>query len=440
MSYELEKGTEFSVPVCSVEGYQLDTDKYPAGTTGTFTGNDTTINFTYKPLDSQVVRVHYAKSQNWSTVYCYAYTDDGEEPLGAWNTNKNSPAIMKLGSDGWYTIDIPVASCKVMFHGASGQGQEPGQNEPGYAVAGECWVANKTVQYYSTVNTSYIDIDTGKKLKADSITSTIKKNTDSYSTTGDDSLGTLVREPANAAGFCAPGVTNVVYLYKTNGQPASSETQPTKPTEAKKYQLGDSNNDGVITILDVTYIQQYLANLTTFNAISMKTADVDKNDRISIKDASYIQRYLLEITVDCPIGELFEIELPTEATQPTQPTQATQPTQVTMPTMPTMPTLPTTPAGETKTVLFSNSGNWSGTIYCYHWMEGETPAWPGDEMTLVGQNDYGQNQYSIDIPVGSNIVFTNGTTQTVDLVFTGAETGFYPESTDSEGKYTCGSW
>ncbi|MDD6847553.1 MAG: type I pullulanase [Oscillospiraceae bacterium] len=440
MSYELEKGTEFSVPVCSVEGYQLDTDKYPAGTTGTFTGNDTTINFTYKPLDSQVVRVHYAKSQNWSTVYCYAYTDDGEEPLGAWNTNKNSPAIMKLGSDGWYTIDIPVASCKVMFHGASGQGQEPGQNEPGYAVAGECWVANKTVQYYSTVNTSYIDIDTGKKLKADSITSTIKKNTDSYSTTGDDSLGTLVREPANAAGFCAPGVTNVVYLYKTNGQPASSETQPTKPTEAKKYKLGDSNNDGLITILDVTYIQQYLANLTTFNAISMKTADVDKNDRISIKDASYIQRYLLEITVDCPIGELFEIELPTEATQPTQPTQATQPTQVTMPTMPTMPTLPTTPVGETKTVLFSNSGNWSGTIYCYHWMEGETPAWPGDEMTLVGQNDYGQNQYSIDIPVGSNIIFTNSTTQTVDLVFTGAETGFYPESTDSEGKYTCGSW
>ena len=72
MSYELEQGTEFSVPVCAVEGYQLDTDKYPAGTTGTFTGNDTTINFTYKPLDSQVVRVHYAKSQNWSTVYCYA--------------------------------------------------------------------------------------------------------------------------------------------------------------------------------------------------------------------------------------------------------------------------------------------------------------------------------------------------------------------------------
>ena len=61
-------------------------------------------------------------------------------------------------------------------------------------------------------------------------------------------------------------------------------------------------------------------------------------------------------------------------------------------------------------------------------------------MMLVGQNEYGQNQYSIDIPVGSNVVFTNGTTQTVDLVFTGSETGFYPESADPEGKYTCGSW
>jgi type I pullulanase len=344
MSYTLEKGDSYSIPVCSVEGYQLNTDKYPSGTTGKFSGSDTTIKFTYKPLESQVVTVHYYNSSNYSPVFCYAYTDDGEEPLGAWTTSSSSAGAMTKESGKWYTIQIPVASCKVMFHGGSGQGQEPGQNEPGYSVAGECYVKNKTVQYSSTLVTSYIDINTGKKLKADVTSTETKYSTDTYTTSGDNSLGTLVSTPANAAGFCEPGVTNVVYLYRTGSEEPTTETTvpattvapttvaptteapttvaptteapttvapttnaPETTVPVETYLLGDANNNNVVDINDVTFIQQYLANLTTFNSVNERNANVDGDGRISIKDASYIQRYLLNITVPYDINKTKEV-------------------------------------------------------------------------------------------------------------------------------------
>ncbi|MGN0489494.1 MAG: type I pullulanase [Ruminococcus sp.] len=457
MSYNLEKDDKYSIPVCAVEGYQLDTDKYPSGTTGTFNGTDKTVTFTYKPLESQEVTVHFYNSKRFSPVFCYAYTDDGDEPLGAWSTSSSSPGVMQQEQGYWYTIKIPLASCKVMFHGGSGQGQEPGQNEPGYAVAGECYCYNGTVQYSSTVVTSYIDINTGAKLKADIIEPGTKYNTDTYTTTGDDSLGKLVSEPANASGFCQPGVTNVVYLYETNGDKptepvttapieTTAPAETTEPLPVETYILGDANCSGAVNINDVTYIQQYLASIIFFDSDNIRNANVDGDSRVSIKDASYIQRFLLSMNVPYEIGKEFEIKqdtpdnptTPPETAAPTQaPTQA--PTSVT-PTFPDFPDIPDDPSGETATVLFSNSLNWSGTIYCYHWMDGETPDWPGDAMTKVGDDGYGHDQYSIEIPVGSNIIFTNGDgVQTEDLIFNG-ETGFYPESENTEGKYTCGSW
>lgn len=449
MSYSLEKDDKYNIPVCAVEGYQLDTDKYPSSTTGTFNGADKTVTFSYKPLDSQEITVHFYNSKRFSPVFCYAYTDDGDEPLGAWSSSSTSAGVMKQEQGLWYTIKIPLASCKVMFHGSAGQGQEPGQNEPGYAVAGECYCYNGTVQYSSTIITSFIDINTGAKLKADVVEPGTKYNTDTYTTTGDDTLGTLVAAPANASGFCQPGVTNVIYLYDTgNPKPTNPETNPvpsTKPIPAETYILGDSNCNGAVNINDVTYIQQYLASITFFDKDSMRNANVDGDSRVSIKDASYIQRYLLGMNVPYEIGKELEVkqEIPTNPTNPPATPAPTTPVKPTTPVTPTFPDLPDIPdipdVGQTATVKFSNSFNWSGTIYCYHWMNGESPAWPGDAMEKTGDDGYGHDQYSIDIPVGSNVVFTNGTIQTVDLVFNG-ETGFYPESANAENKYTCGSW
>ena len=328
MSYRLERGDSYSIPVCAVEGYQLDTDKYPSGTTGKFSGSDTTIKFTYKPLAVQETIIHYYRSQSaWgSQVYCYAYTDDGDEPLGAWNYSKSGKGLMKPDSskgNGWFTITIPLASCKVMFHGGAGQSQEPGQNEPGYAVAGECSIQNKVVTYNSTLITSYIDIDTGKKLKADSSTSGAKKSTDQYTTKGDSTLGKLVENPANAAGFYSPGVINVVYLYRNGEEPTLPTEPPTqKPTETQRptetqpptatqrptitpggsVLLGDANLDGTVSIKDVTYIQMYIAKLVEYNDTNFKASEVDGNGSVNIKDATQVQMWCVKLPVNYPIG------------------------------------------------------------------------------------------------------------------------------------------
>ncbi|MBR1731930.1 MAG: starch-binding protein, partial [Ruminococcus sp.] len=363
MVYTLESGENYSIPVCSIQRYQLDTDSYPADTTGKFNGSDKTITFKYKPLPTSTTKVRYYKSGDiQGSVMIYAYTDDGIEPLGPWSTN---PTMKSVGN-GWYEYEIPIAACYVMFHGRS-SGQEPGQNEPGYLVSGECTVRDNVISYMSTLVTSHIDIDTGKKLKDDVIVSDVKSSTDTYTTQADSSLGELVETPANAEGFCVAGVTNVVYLYK-GGQPI---TEP-KPTVVESYVLGDSNCDGQVNINDVTYIQQNLVTIVIFDDISKRNADVDGNGKVTILDANYIQRYMVGMTIPYKINEVIEVTAPTTA----KPTQATQATQAT-----TSQVIP-----DTMEIIFSNSKSWSGDIYCYYWDEGGNPlggAWPGEKMTYL---------------------------------------------------------
>ena len=469
MVYTLEKGSKYSIPVCAIQSYQLDTTQYPSGTTGTFDGNAKTITFKYKPLASQTTTVHYHKTNSWSTVTCYAYTDDGIEPNGAWSKNPTMKADTTKGA-GWYMCTLNVPACRVMFHPKSGSGQEPGQNEPGYAVGGECFIDNGVVTYESTITTSYIDIDTGKQLKADSSATAVKKNTDQYTTSGDDSLGKLVETPANSTGFYQPGTTNVVYLYKTKEDqpttappteattaapittaPASETHEPVTipPATGDSKILGDSNLDKSVSIKDVTYIQQYIVNLTFFSNRSLLNADVDGNGIVNIKDASLIQRWIAKIPVDYEIGKEIAdtpVVVPTQGPIVTEATTlAPAPTDPqTDPIIETDPDPEPDPDPQYQTVMFSNNKGWTGQIYCYYWNEGEDPGnWPGEAMTEAGINDYGEAQWSIEVPVGCNVIFTNGEAQTADAVFDGSQQGFfpaYPEAMDELGHYLVDSW
>lgn len=72
--------------------------------------------------------------------------------------------------------------------------------------------------------------------------------------------------------------------------------------------LGDADNDGKVTIKDVTCIQRFLAELAT-GEISEAAADVDGNGEINISDATFIQMWLAEMETPYAIG-----------VQPTEPT------------------------------------------------------------------------------------------------------------------------
>ena len=68
------------------------------------------------------------------------------------------------------------------------------------------------------------------------------------------------------------------------------------------FLIGDVNNDGVVTVKDVTLLQQYIAGFDNdgeplFDINDPKVfeqADVNGDGKIDIRDATEIQRYLAE--------------------------------------------------------------------------------------------------------------------------------------------------
>lgn len=56
--------------------------------------------------------------------------------------------------------------------------------------------------------------------------------------------------------------------------------------------IGDIDNNGTISIDDVTLIQKYIANMSEFDSEQLKAADVTGDNDISIDDVTAIQKYL----------------------------------------------------------------------------------------------------------------------------------------------------
>lgn len=57
----------------------------------------------------------------------------------------------------------------------------------------------------------------------------------------------------------------------------------------KNYEIGDVNLDGVINIMDVTYLQMYIASAHDLNKTAKKLSDVNGSGDINIMDATQIQ-------------------------------------------------------------------------------------------------------------------------------------------------------
>ena len=75
-------------------------------------------------------------------------------------------------------------------------------------------------------------------------------------------------------------------------KPTEAPTQA--PTEAPVLK-GDSDDDGVVTIIDVTFIQRHMLALKLPRPINLRNADVNGDDEVDLIDVILIQRYLLGI-------------------------------------------------------------------------------------------------------------------------------------------------
>ena len=109
-----------------------------------------------------------------------------------------------------------------------------------------------------------------------------------------------------------------------------------------------------------------------------------------------------------------------------------------VPTDPENPDVPYTPSPvvtDGNTIIFSNNKGFS-TVNIYYWSDSQEPVeWPGVPMTSIGQNEFGEERFSFEMPDGmTNYIITDGSSQTVDIPFTGS-TGVYMTDLDSEGHY-----
>ena len=94
---------------------------------------------------------------------------------------------------------------------------------------------------------------------------------------------------------------------------------------------------------------------------------------------------------------------------------------------------------DTKTVYFTNNKNWNN-VNIFFWGGSVGTSWPGEAMNYVGKNSNGEDVYCYSISKDTpNIIFNNGSEQTVDIT-SGVEdnAGFYLAT--KSGNWTVGTW
>lgn len=72
--------------------------------------------------------------------------------------------------------------------------------------------------------------------------------------------------------------------------------------DSDKYLLGDTDTDGMVTVMDSTHIQRKLAELKTDEYKYIDYLGDSDNDGLNITDATRIQRYIAQIPIPYPVG------------------------------------------------------------------------------------------------------------------------------------------
>ncbi len=191
-------------------------------------------------------------------------------------------------------------------------------------------------------------------------------------------------------------------------------------TEYNGTIIGDADNNGKVNLTDALMVMKYNIGGLDESELWLRFSDVDDSGKVNLKDVIYIMKYIVSSVDVANVGKVNYRELPTEP-----PTEA--PTEA-----------PTTPVTE-NVVTFTNSHNWSGTMYCYYWSDSNKSmtTWPGKPMTKSGTDSSNKSLYTFEVPSGATyIIFTNGSSQTVDISYGGGNVKYAPTTTtDSQGHY-----
>ena len=196
------------------------------------------------------------------------------------------------------------------------------------------------------------------------------------------------------------GNTGVAVVYNQSNTPVVQPTvppttpptvAPTNPPVVEKYLCGDVDNDGSISIMDATCIQQHLSLSVILTGKAKTAADCDLNGSVDVTDATAIQLYLIGIASGS-CGKYVSSNIVID------------------------PDPNPTPDGKNY-IYYKNTNNWN-EVKMYYWSDSNSNmvAWPGVNMESVGNG-----VYRIEAPADIDyVIFTNGSQQTDDLRFEGA--------------------
>ncbi|MBQ4105941.1 MAG: starch-binding protein [Clostridia bacterium] len=283
-----------------------------------------------------------------------------------------------------------------------------------------------------------------------------------------------------------PASTTKVTEPATSEVTEPSSTAPTEPAPETKY--GDADCDDQINVKDATAVQKHAAMLTTLTEQGIVNGDVTGDGKVNVVDATTIQKFVAGLIVAFPVERGVDLaEVSATASQLTtlistvkttladeyyyasydaymalkkayyaykdETVSALSATEITNAyneitaklndynTMKENNPVGGAAGGEI-TVYFTNNYSWS-SVKAYAWGSGGTmKTWPGADMTYAKTNSQNQKIYSVTLDFGKyqNIIFTNGSSQTVDITLTGESGIGYYISGSSGGKYTCSTY
>ena len=76
--------------------------------------------------------------------------------------------------------------------------------------------------------------------------------------------------------------------------------------DAARYKKGDADLNGEVEITDATTIQRYDVKLIELSELAQKASDVDDDETVCILDVTWLQRYMAELNAPAGIGETIE--------------------------------------------------------------------------------------------------------------------------------------
>lgn len=282
------------------------------------------VTYTYTKVDpTKIDTVYYDNSStNWSTVYAYMWGDANPKMM-TW------PGVqMTKVSGNVYSAEIPDGATYVIFNNNAAQTDDLTLQGSGMIYKNGSWSA------YDVPTTT---------------------------------------APATTAPVTQPATTAPV-------------TQPT--TSGDRVFIGDTDLNGKVSVSDATLVQMHIAHMTDLTCNALTAADVNQDNVITVKDVSLIQNYLVDLSDHGSCGTYVGGVEPTTA-------PATEPAT-------------TTPVS--KTYVYAK-----GYTHAYMWSNGNPDivgAWPGKAMESIGNG-----VYRIEVPDGAtSIIFSNsGNNQTTDL-------------------------